>query len=242
MVSSESKESSYSQLRGVTSRQIMVSIIVPVYNVANYLPKCVDSLLVQTYNDIEILLIDDGSTDGSGEIADQYAKQDNRIRTFHQPNGGISAARNKGLEVMRGDYVMFVDGDDYVSKHFCKAALDLAIKNQVDIVSFGYYTFQEQGGELELRATHEPRFLDKEQAIQELILRSDVMYNYAWNKFFKSQLFKDLRFPEGMTFEDSAIMHRKCIGYLTRHQQASISAIRYCIIIVKPGRAVSHHH
>lgn len=185
----------------------MVSVIVPVYNVADYLPKCVDSLLAQTYSDIEILLIDDGSTDNSGIIADQYAERDSRVRTIHQPNSGVSAARNRGLDAMRGDYVMFVDGDDFVSKDFCKVALDLAIEKEVDIVSFGYFTFLDQGVELERRATREPRLLNKEQAIQELIRRRDVLYNYVWNKIFKSRLFDGVRYTEGLSFEDVAIIH-----------------------------------
>lgn len=186
----------------------MVSVIVPIYNVANYLPECIESLLAQTYNDIEILLVDDGSTDGSGEIADRYAERDDRIHVYHQPNGGISAARNRGLDEMHGDYVMFVDGDDYVSKDFCKAAWDLITEHHVDIASFGYYVCSERGDEVEIKVTTTPGILNKEEAIKELIRRRDVMSNYAWNKIFKREVFNSLRFPEGLTFEDVAIMHR----------------------------------
>ena len=185
----------------------LISIIVPFYNVESYLRQCLDSLVSQSYSNIEILLIDDGSTDKSGNIADEYAQRDNRIRAFHQPNGGISAARNKGLDVMSGDYVMFVDGDDYVDKDYCKVALNLAIEKHVDIVSFGYCLFIEQNGFIERNATRNPRLLNKEEAILELIRRREVMNNFVWNKIFKSQLFRDVKFPEGQTFEDVAIMH-----------------------------------
>lgn len=185
----------------------LISIIVPIFNVEGYLSKCIESLLAQTYANIEILLIDDGSTDGSGKIADKYAELDGRVKAFHQPNGGISSSRNKGLDVMTGDYVMFVDGDDFVEKDFCKTALDLAIEHQVDIVSFGFFYYWEEIGELERKATLEPRILNKEEAIRLLIRRRDVLYNYTWNKIFKSHLFKDVRFPEGISFEDVLVMH-----------------------------------
>lgn len=185
----------------------LISIIVPVYNVEPFINRCVESLLAQTYTNIEILLIDDGSTDSSAEIADQYAERDDRIKVFHQPNGGISAARNKGLDVMTGDYVMFVDGDDFVSEDYCQVALDEAIEHQVDVVAFGYYLYWEQGDILKPKVTSAPKLLKKEEAIRELIRRREVMYNYAWNKIFKSWLFKDVRFPVGLSFEDVAIMH-----------------------------------
>ena len=185
----------------------LISVIVPIYNVKSYLRQCLDSLLAQTYSNLEILLIDDGSTDESGNIADEYAQRDNRIRTFHQRNGGISAARNKGLDAMSGDYVMFVDGDDYVDKDFCKVALNLAIEKHVDIVSFGYCLFIEQRDYTERKVTLKPRQLNNEDAILELIRRRDVMNNFVWNKIFKSQLFTNVRFPEGQSFEDVAVMH-----------------------------------
>ncbi len=185
----------------------LITLIVPIYNVEDYLRQCVDSLLAQTYKNIEILLVDDGSTDESGSIADQYAQCDQRVHVFHQPNGGISAARNKGLDVMTGDYVMFVDSDDYVDKDFCKEALRLAIEHHVDVVSFGYCAFWEQKGVYERKSTLNPRLLNNEEAICELIRRREVMYNYAWNKIYKSRLFANVRFPVGLTFEDTAVMH-----------------------------------
>lgn len=185
----------------------LISIIVPIYNVERYLPQCIDSLIGQTYPCIEILLIDDGSTDDSGVIADSYAQRDERIVVIHQDNAGISAARNAGLEAMHGDFLMFVDGDDYVEVDFCKVALDLALTHQVDIVSFGYNAFWELSRNAVRKATRSPRLLEKQEAIQELITRRDVLYNFAWNKIYRVQQFADMRFPMGRSFEDVAVMH-----------------------------------
>ena len=113
----------------------LVSIIVPVYNVEKYLERCIESLLNQTYKNIEILLIDDGSTDCSGAICDKYSKQ---ARVFHQANRGVSAARNIGLKYMQGDFVCFVDPDDYISPYLIEKAMDSAIKHNADIVIFDY--------------------------------------------------------------------------------------------------------
>lgn len=185
----------------------LISVIVPVYNVATYLPRCLDSLIAQTYAHIEILLIDDGSTDGSADIVDQYASRDPRIRAFHRPNGGISVARNVGLDAMTGDYVMFVDGDDFVEQDYCKDALAMALKHQVDIVAFGFNKYWPHHDTFIPLKTTNPRLMDRETAIRELIDRGDVMFNYMWNKIFASHLFESIRFPEGRSFEDLATIY-----------------------------------
>lgn len=112
-----------------------VSIIIPVYNTESYLPRCLDSLLVQTYADFEIICVDDGSTDNSGQICDEYARKDSRIRVVHIPNGGVSNARNTGLELVRGEYIMFVDSDDWVEPEHVELLLPLAGE---DLVYCGY--------------------------------------------------------------------------------------------------------
>lgn len=189
------------------SSDTLISIIVPVYNIEDYLPQCIDSLLAQSYVNIELLLVDDGSTDGSGRIADSYAKRDHRVRVFHQPNGGISSARNTGLDAMHGDYVMFVDGDDFVEMDYCKTALELALEHQVDIVAFGFNKYwPDHDKYIPLKTSHS-RLMDKESAIRELIRRRDVMFNYVWNKIFARHLFDGIRFPVGRSFEDLAILY-----------------------------------
>ena len=114
-----------------------VSIVVPMYGVEPFLNKCVDSLLAQSLHDIEIILVDDGSPDRCGEMCDEYAKRDKRVVVIHKSNGGLSDARNKGLDVAKGDYVMFVDSDDWIELETCSIIIGLAVKYEVDVVSFG---------------------------------------------------------------------------------------------------------
>lgn len=116
----------------------MISVIVPIYNVEAYLPKCLDSLAAQTFPDAEFILIDDGSTDRSAEIASAYVGADPRFFVYHTTNHGLSAARNLGIEKARGDWLMFVDPDDYVTPDFCETPYRDALREEADLVIFGY--------------------------------------------------------------------------------------------------------
>lgn len=120
-----------------------ISIIVPVYKVEQYLPKCIDSILAQTYHDWELLLIDDGSPDNSGHICEEYAQKDERIRVFHKENGGVSSARNLGLDNADGDYVMFVDSDDWLSNDCLQVCVYEVEKNKLDALQFGFISVNE---------------------------------------------------------------------------------------------------
>lgn len=117
-----------------------ISIIVPVYNVEEYLEQCIDSLLKQTMEDIEIILVDDGSRDNSGRICDRMKQKDYRINVIHQPNQGVSVARNTGIEVAKGEWITFVDGDDWVAPELCEKTVTFAEKNEADVVIFSYYS------------------------------------------------------------------------------------------------------
>ena len=121
-----------------------ISIIVPIYNVSQYLKECLDSLLAQTFKDIEIILVDDGSTDNSGKIADEYAMIDNRIRVIHQTNQGLSAARNNGINISTSPYVMFVDSDDFVDQHYCEIPYKIIKENNADVVCFEFDHYLEE--------------------------------------------------------------------------------------------------
>lgn len=121
--------------------QVKISVVIPVYNVEAYLRECVDSVLAQTLQDYEIILVDDGATDSSGAICDEYARQDARIRVIHQPNGGLSAARNTGLDAATGKYVYFLDSDDYIRQDSLKLLFDLAEQEQADVVFFDAWVF-----------------------------------------------------------------------------------------------------
>ena len=182
---------------------VTISIIIPVYNVEKYLPKCIDSVICQTHKHLEIIVIDDGSTDSSGFICDDYALRDNRIIVIHQPNGGLSAARNSGLDIAKGKYVMFVDSDDYVEPTFCEKPLRIAIREQVDIVSFGYFKIGNKS--TIVKKTNKPRIVRSSEAIKISITLDDVIHGYVWNKLYNRNLFNEIRFPIGRTFEDQGV-------------------------------------
>lgn len=118
-----------------------VSVIVPIYNVEKYLAECVDSILGQTFQDIEVILVDDGSSDRSGQMADDYAAQDTRVKVIHKENGGLSSARNAGMKVARGQYIYYCDSDDYISRDAIEILYDTAIRNDLDMVLFNADSF-----------------------------------------------------------------------------------------------------
>ena len=183
-----------------------ISIIVPIFNTEKYLAKCLDSIINQTYSNIEIILVDDGSSDSSGIICDEYALKDSRIVVVHKENGGVSSARNTGLDIATGDYIMFVDSDDYVAPQFCEIPLLIAIEKNADIVSFGYYRIYFNGRRID-RKTNEPREISSSEGIYLLISKKDVVHNLLWNKLWKRQLFSDVRFPIGVLYEDNAVIY-----------------------------------
>ena len=179
----------------------LVSVIVPVYNVESYLKECVDSLINQTYKNIEILLIDDGSTDTSGVICDQYIKIDTRVQVKHKKNGGLSDARNTGIDMASGDYIMFVDSDDYVADNYVEIMLNAMVSQQVDIVICGYFLTDECGNVVLKDCNKTKAVFSTEEALR-LLLQDKVIKNYAWNKIYKKCYFDKERFPVGRLFED----------------------------------------
>ena len=184
----------------------MISIIVPVYNVEPYLRKCLDSIVGQKYSDLEILVIDDGSTDESGAICDEYAKKDSRIRVFHTSNFGLSAARNLGVENARGDYLGFVDSDDWIEPDMYEALLNCAEETKSDVSCCGYYRHY-SNKEIERPITSVKSSYEGEALIP-AAMKVNVFGLYAWNKLYKRCLFNDCMFPQGMLFEDIATIWR----------------------------------
>lgn len=185
----------------------MVSIIIPVYNVQDYLARCVDSVLTQTYTDLEIILVDDGSIDISGDICDEYALHDARVRVIHKENGGLSDARNAGLDVARGNYVAFIDADDYVHPSFVELLLKTINETGAQIA---VSTWQElkDGDKPRKVKTKRPRctILTQEEAISSVFYQKKLNHS-ACSRIFETQLFNNLRFPEGMLYEDLAIIY-----------------------------------
>ncbi len=195
----------------VADNKEKVSIIVPVYNVSVFLTRCLNSIVDQSYTDIEIILVDDGSTDGSSAICDEWAEKDSRIKVIHKQNGGLSSARNAGLEVASGEYVVFVDGDDFVDAAYIEKLLDAARGSNADIAMCNYRFVDESGKEIANdNYTHYSR-QDAFDSYEALRLFEDKSYrtffDVVWNKIFKRKLFDDVRFPEGINVvEDIAVM------------------------------------
>ncbi|MCL3853354.1 glycosyltransferase [Parabacteroides sp. GYB001] len=186
----------------------IVSLIIPVYNVEVYLPKCIDSLLHQTFSDIEIILINDGSTDRSGNICDQYQSLDPRIQVVHQKNQGVSRARNTGLDQATGQYISFIDSDDWVSNDYIEILLN-GINSQEDIdISFcEYYTVLNNRLILHNSSSSDTIY-DNETGIYLLCMDKKIK-NYVWGKLFKKELFSNIRFPEDRNMcEDMAILYK----------------------------------
>ena len=184
----------------------LISIIVPVYNVRNYIRDCIDSILAQTISTYELLLIDDGSTDGSGSICDEYGKTDDRIRVFHKENGGLSSARNKGLEVAKGGYICFIDSDDTVSADFLEKLYNALISSnaEMSLCNIDASKLSEVGlGELsykKMTTTEAKNWLCDSRS------REYVLMVIACNKLYKKDIFRDLTYPEGKLHEDEFVI------------------------------------
>lgn len=182
-----------------------ISIIVPVYNTEQYLPKCLDSIAAQTFTDFEVLMIDDGSTDGSGEICDRYSQSDSRFIVIHQSNQGVSASRNNGLKQARGNYIAFVDSDDYVHPQMLEL-LYMAIRQGDYDFSTARYLSVNIDQEIEIERIIEPRFrkLSAEEIICNLFGKSgeDVQYMVCWNKLYNKCLLENIYFSAFKVSED----------------------------------------
>ena len=173
-----------------------ISIIVPIYNIEKYLPRCLDSILAQTYKDIEVILVDDGSADDSGIIADKYASKDQRIKVIHQTNKGVSIARNAGLDSATGDYIGFVDGDDFIEPDMYELLMQIIDEQQVDIAHCGYQMVYPSRIDYYYN-TKEKRKMNREEGVLEL-LKGIKMEPGLWNKLYKAELFKQVRLPVGI--------------------------------------------
>lgn len=190
------------------SKTPLVSVVVPIFNVADYLVKCIQSLLDQAYTNLEIILIDDGSTDNSPEICRRFAERDSRIRVIHKRNGGLSDARNTGIEMARGEYIAFLDGDDYVHQDFIKILIEQAIRNDVDISACSFYKVYDDGTLIEDSIRTSQTIFTSTEAIREIILLSN--HAHVWTKIYKKSLFTDnkIRFPVGSLHEDTLTTYK----------------------------------
>lgn len=191
----------------------MISIIVPVYNAEQYLHRCIDSILAQSYTDFELLLIDDGSKDASGDICDEYAAKDTRVRVFHKENGGVSSARNLGLDNAQGEYITFCDADDHVSEDWL-AAYSEAIASNVDLAIQGYYAID---GNNTVEKQLQPHSGNSIEAKRQLItsLMSQGMYGYLWVKLFRRAIIEEhaIHFDTQSTFREDEQFFSEYLEY-----------------------------
>lgn len=187
----------------------LISIVVPVYNVEEYIVECIESVLQQTYKNWELLLIDDGSTDDSGEICENYSQRDERIRVFHKQNGGQSTARNYGLDRIKGKYLIFLDSDDYWNKNALSELYAMVQKYDSKIVCMGNRLYNDAQRKFcgEAYVYSEPFVLSGEEAFSNMLIRNGLDSN-PWGKLYESELWQDIRFPEGHIFEDIPVTYR----------------------------------
>ena len=198
-----------------------ISVIVPVYNVENKITRCIDSILTQTFTDYELILVDDGSSDRSGEICDEYAANDHRIKVIHQKNAGPSAARNAGIRVAEGAFIAFVDSDDYVHCNYLGALYDHAIKYNADMVKCNYYTVSENGMLNECKHKYSNETVFDKRAIKDYLYH-DVFYNTnttgyfsLWNKLIRRQTVIDnsISMDETMFFGEDMLFVMEYLKY-----------------------------
>lgn len=182
-------------------KEELVSIIVPIYNVESYLDRCIDSLVKQTYRNLEIILVDDGSTDNSGKLADIWRKKDERITVFHKENGGLSDARNYGIDRAHGQLLSFVDSDDYVDETFIHVLYGTLTGANTKMAVVGYQCFQDEKTiNHNLTQDRNIQLLGKQEALLRLYDRE--FGDYAWNKLYRKELFSNVRYPFGKKVED----------------------------------------
>ncbi|MDD6222455.1 MAG: glycosyltransferase [Lachnospiraceae bacterium] len=212
----------------------LITVIIPVYNQKKYITQCLNSVRDQTYRNLEIIIVDDGSNDGSQNICEEISDMDHRMRVIHQKNKGLSAARNKGLDAASGEYIAFVDSDDYIAEKMIEKLYLTLINGKADMSICNIERFDERNKEcIPPEAVLQDEVLDSNDALTKLFMPHNWYYVVAWNKLYKSELWKNLRYPVGLIHEDEAVIHHlfwKCqriavtseVLYTYRHTPGSI--------------------
>ena len=210
----------------------LISIIIPVYNVEQYLNRCIDSIVNQTYKNLEIILIDDGSTDNSGKICDEYALKDKRIKVIHKENGGLSSARNMGLKMVRGEYVGFIDPDDYIEPDMYQYLYELCQRHNV-LLSMCNYTRVRDGVEKIQHPVTKEIILSCNEALERF--HTEL---FSWNKLFHKTLIKDISFSIGITYGEDMIF---CVQTFDKARQIVYGSEAKYNYIQRIGSASKQH-
>ena len=183
-----------------------ISVIVPIYKVEKYLKRCVDSIINQTYKNLEIILVDDGSPDNCGRICDEYAKTDDRIRVIHKENGGLSDARNAGIDIASGEYLSFIDSDDWVDENFINLLYKNIVENDADIAITGITcVYDDKSEDMYIPAQG---CINNIRALELLNETGYVYMVVACNKLYKKKMFDNIRYPKGRINEDELVIHK----------------------------------
>ncbi len=187
-------------------RKDLISVIIPVYQVEKYLQRCMDSVLAQTYEKMEIILVEDGSPDGCPAICDAYAKKDSRVTVIHQKNAGLSGARNTGIELAGGNYLAFVDSDDYLAPDYLEQLYEACVKTDSDMsVCRWEYV---KGEAIPERGNGEIKVFTGRQMMGNFYVPDGAYFVVAWNKLYKRELFEEIRYPMGRIHEDEATTYK----------------------------------
>ncbi len=205
----------------------LVSVIVPAYNIEDYIGRCLDSIISQTYKNLEIIVVDDGSRDHTGEILDNYAKKDRRIKVIHKENGGVSSARNKGIEAAEGDYIGFIDGDDFIEPEMYKILLDLLEEENADIAHCGYQMvfpdrvdYYHNTGKKKIQTT--------EEGLKDL-LSGEMIEPGLVNKLYKKKLVKNCRLDETVKINEDLLMNYQLFKLSQKSVYYDITPYSYMI-------------
>jgi len=214
-------------------QKTLLSIIVPVYKVEPYLSRCIESITAQTYKNLEIILVDDGSPDRCGEICEAYAAQDQRIKVFHTENRGLSAARNLGIQHAKGEYIGFVDSDDWIEPDMYEILLKAAEESGAEIVQCGYYKEKNRLTEAKISVA---KTYTSTEALHALVLYGKINEG-VWNKLWEKSCFAEISFPEGRVFEDISTTYK-----LTSKANSVISKPVMLYHYMYRDEGISHSH
>lgn len=179
----------------------LISVIVPIYKVEQYLEKCIHSIIIQTYKNLEIILVDDGSPDNCPKMCDEYGSKDSRIKVIHKLNGGLSDARNAGLDIAKGEYIVFVDSDDYIHPEMVSILYNVIVKTEANIVQCNFRKVKDNEYVDTNSNNYEISTFNTEQALESLI-KENPLKQVVWNKLYKKEIFNELRFEVGKVNED----------------------------------------
>lgn len=184
----------------------LISVVVPVYNVKRYLKRCIDSIEKQTYKNIEVILVDDGSNDGSEIMCDEFEKKYENIKVVHKENGGLSSARNEGIKIATGKYIGFVDSDDFIDEKMYECLYNNLIETESDISVCKPYQYSQED---EICESKEEEKIITYEGIEILrnMYRDYFTIVVSWNKLYKKELFDEVKYPEGKIIEDAAVIH-----------------------------------